>query len=49
MSFAWLDYLVLAEALLQARTTFAAGGGLLSGGDQSRLLCGVWRGPHACP
>ena len=23
MSFAWLDYLVLAEALLQARTTFA--------------------------
>ena len=23
MSFAWLDYLTLAEALLQARTTFA--------------------------
>lgn len=23
MNFAWLDYLVLAEALLQARTTFA--------------------------
>ena len=23
MSFAWLDYLVLAEALLQARTTLA--------------------------
>jgi len=24
------------------------GGGLLSDSDQSRLLCGVWRGPHAC-